>query len=265
MADIYTTITAQSTVTLETTARVLEARAADPGQASMRERYFADIASTGGTVVEVGCGTGAVARALARARPERSIVGVDPSEYFLEKARAHSVGLANLAFTSGDALTLPFPDKSVGTVLFHTTLCHLPEPHRALAEAHRVLQDGGTLIAFDADYSTTTVATAPNDPLQACARATMANIVHDPYLVPRLVPLAREAGFGIRSFHSHGYHGALDATYLLTIVDRGADALHLDGTISAGLASALKAEARDRAAKGTFFGFLAYASLLAQK
>jgi ubiquinone/menaquinone biosynthesis C-methylase UbiE len=265
MADIYTTITTQNAVTLETTAQVLEARAADPGQVSMREQYFAEIAPTGGTVAEVGCGTGPVARALAKARPQRSVVGIDPSAFFLEKARTLSVGLANLAFAPGDALDLPLPDRSVSTVVFHTTLCHLRDPLRALAEAHRVLQDGGTLIAFDADYATTTVATSPHDPLQACARATMANIVHDPYLVPRLPPLTREAGFRVRSFRSHGYNGALDPTYLLTIVNRGADALQSDGIIGSGLASALKAEAQERATKGTFFGFVAYASLVAEK
>ena len=53
--------------------------------------------------------------------------------------------------------------------------------------------------------------------------------------------------------------------YMLSIVDRGADALVAAGTIGAALASALKQEARRRVTAGSFFGHVAYASLTARK
>jgi hypothetical protein len=50
-----------------------------------------------------------------------------------------------------------------------------------------------------------------------------------------------------------------------TIVDRGADALVAADDLGAEAATALKAEARRRAATGEFFGHIAYASLVSRR
>lgn len=52
---------------------------------------------------------------------------------------------------------------------------------------------------------------------------------------------------------------------ILTLVDRGADALAFSGRIGAPLAQALEDEARSRVAQGRFFGHIAYFSLHARK
>jgi hypothetical protein len=52
---------------------------------------------------------------------------------------------------------------------------------------------------------------------------------------------------------------------MLSIVERGADALAASGRIGAELAQALKAEAGRRVGEGTFFGHIAYASVIAGK
>jgi hypothetical protein len=52
---------------------------------------------------------------------------------------------------------------------------------------------------------------------------------------------------------------------MLTVVDRGVDLIRASGQIGVDLASALKAEARQRVAAGSFFGHIAYASLTARK
>lgn len=66
-------------------------------------------------------------------------------------------------------------------------------------------------------------------------------------------------------FDSHGYVETAEPGYLLTVVDRGVDALVSPGIIGEELGAALKAEARRRAERGEFYGHIGYASLLARK
>ena len=74
-----------------------------------------------------------------------------------------------------------------------------------------------------------------------------------------------DAGFIAGRLRSHGYVQVEDPDYMLSIADRGADALVSSGTIGADLAAALKAEARRRVAAHAFYGHVAYASLTARK
>ncbi len=52
---------------------------------------------------------------------------------------------------------------------------------------------------------------------------------------------------------------------MLTLVDRGADALLSEGKLSTVRAEQLKEEARARVAGGTFFGHIAHASVIARR
>jgi SAM-dependent methyltransferase len=184
---------------------------------------------------------------------------------FLAAARELAGNLSNLSFTEGDGRALPYPDCSFDAIIFHTTLSHVPEPQTALTEAFRVLKPGGLLAVFDGNYTTTSLSTGDFDPLQACADAAMAALVHDRWLVPRLPALIKEAGFTIVNQRSFGFVETAAPDYMLTIVDRGADVLAASGRIGNELAGALKAEARHRVANGMFFGSIAYASIVAEK
>ena len=64
---------------------------------------------------------------------------------------------------------------------------------------------------------------------------------------------------------SHGYLETDEPVYMLTLVDRGADALVSAGRLGAAAAEALKQEARRRAEEGRFFGHIAYTSLIARR
>ena len=267
MPDVYATITEAEPAVVEGLVDILELRANDPQQREMREAYFSDIEfPSGARVAEVGCGPGPVARALASRPGVGEVVGVDPSPVFIEKGRELARDLLNLTFVEGDARALPLEDSSFDVVVFHTTLCHIPGPELALAEASRVLGDGGLLAVFDGDYATTTCACGEFDPLQACAEACVEYLVHDRWLVRRLPKLVSDAGFELGRFRSHSYMEAPSSDgYMFAIVDRGADALLASGRITLEAADALKAEARRRSDAGEFFGHIAYASLIAQK
>ena len=146
-------------------------------------------------------------------------------------------------------------------VVFHTSLSHIPEPELALAEARRALRPGGRLAIFDGDDVTVTVAIRPDDPLQACADAAVASLVHDPWLMRRIGGLVAGAGFQGCRLRGHAYTST-DSDYLMSLVERGADALAAGGGVDA---EALKAEGRRRRESGTFFGHIAYTSALANR
>jgi SAM-dependent methyltransferase len=267
MPDVYATITEADASVLEALADVLELRAADPQQQAMRAAYLDELELPGAArVLEVGCGTGAVTRTLASRPGVAEAVGVDPSPVFLARARSLAGALANASFVEGDARALPLDDESFDAVVFHTTLCHVPEPQLALREAHRVLRAGGSLAAFDGDYATTTLASGPADPLQACADAAVDFLVHDRFLVRRLPALARDAGFEPGRLRGFSYVEApSSAGYMLAIADRGADVLASTGRADPALAAELKAEAHRRSDEGRFFGHIGYACLLTRK
>ena len=153
---------------------------------------------------------------------------------------------------------MPFAARSFDAVSVASGIRNVPRIAQALAEAFRVLREGASLAVFDGDYGTTTVALGDHDPLQACADAAVAALVHDRWLVRRLPALVAATGFQVVSMRSHGYVEAGEASYMLTIVDRGADLL---GPV----AEALRAEARRRVSDGSWFGHIAYASLIARR
>jgi ubiquinone/menaquinone biosynthesis C-methylase UbiE len=266
MPDVYASIETADEAVQERLADVLELRAADAAQHAMLEDYLGDLPlPDGARVLEVGCGTGAVARTLAVLPGVGEVVGLDPSRVFVERARQIAAGVSNLSYVVGGGTSLPFDDGAFDAVVFHTVLSHIPDVGAALAEAARVTAAGGALAAFDGDYATTTVATGDHDPLQACVDAAVGALVHDRYLVRRLGPLVRAAGWEVVRLRSHGYVESEDPVYMLTLVDRGADTLVGAGRLGEPAADALKAEARRRVAAGEFFGHIAYASLIGRR
>jgi ubiquinone/menaquinone biosynthesis C-methylase UbiE len=263
MLDPYTQITTIEPAELERLIAWLETRAADPRQQAMRDRYLSWIAlPDAARVLEVGCGTGVVSRDVARRAKIAEVIGLDPSPFFLAKARELSAGIPRLRFQEGDARNLPYAEGTFDVVLFHTTLSHVPTPERALVEAFRVLRPNGYIVIFDGDFASATVAIGDHDPLQACIEA---DFVHDRWLMRRIQGLAESVGFQIVRFDSHGYIQTTAPDYMIMQVDRGADVLGAAKCIDAELAEALKQAARRRAARGEFFGSIMCVSLIAQK
>lgn len=266
MADLYATIEELAPEVQERLAQVLENRAADCRQREMLEAYLRRVElPPQARVLEVGCGTGGVARTLAAWPGVAAVVGLDPSPIFLARARELARTIPNLSFQLGDGRALPLAPEQFDLVVFHTTLSHVPEPQGVLAEAHRVLRPGGTLAVFDGDYATATVAGGPCDPLETCVEAFRGGYVHDPWLVRRLTGLLAGSGFAVEAMCSHGYVEAGKGGYMLSWIERGAELLQQQGRIGAAQVEAFKNEARRRSDSGSWFGHIAFASILGRK
>lgn len=107
--------------------------------------------SVGRRWLDIGCGTGALCAAILDACEPSSVVGVEPSEGFLESARRHLEG--RVAFHQGSATAIPLADSSVDVVVSGLVLNFVPDQAAALAEMTRVASKGGMIGAYVWDYA----------------------------------------------------------------------------------------------------------------
>jgi demethylmenaquinone methyltransferase/2-methoxy-6-polyprenyl-1,4-benzoquinol methylase len=99
-------------------------------------------------VLDVASGTAAVSIALARAVPERMVIGVDQSAEMLAagRARVERAGLASrVELREGRAEALPFPDAEFDALTFTYLLRYVDDPAGTLRELARVVRPGGTI------------------------------------------------------------------------------------------------------------------------
>ncbi len=141
----------------------LESRAQTPVFARLFDKYVAQLAlPPSAQVLEVGCGTGAMLRTLARrADFTGKAFGVDQCGSFIDAANKFS-RLENvserLTFQVGDAHSLDFPPAIFDVVIAHTLISHVTDPAKVLSEMARVVLTGGTVAILDGDYASLTYA-----------------------------------------------------------------------------------------------------------
>ena len=121
-----------------------------PGTLGLLDEVDAIVAAGAQGLLDVGCGTGAMAADAVRRWPTVEVDGVDASAGMLELARAGSSSLgpdeaARLRYAQALADRLPFDDGSFDLALSAFVLQLVPSRFRALREMRRVLRPGGTL------------------------------------------------------------------------------------------------------------------------
>jgi ubiquinone/menaquinone biosynthesis C-methylase UbiE len=99
-------------------------------------------------VLDVGCGTGAMALILAEMG--HIVKGIDLSEGMMDVGRkkAEARGVV-VDFSRGDAESLSFADDTFDVVVNRHLLWTLPHPEKALSEWKRVVRPGGMIVVID--------------------------------------------------------------------------------------------------------------------
>ena len=92
----------------------------------------------GEQALDVCCGTGDIAIALADGKAGLRVTGLDFSPAMLAVAKEKGEGRPDLHWVQGDAMQLPFPDGTFGAVCISFGLRNTPDYRRVLQEMKRV-------------------------------------------------------------------------------------------------------------------------------
>lgn len=214
-------------VAVERLASRLESRARDGTFAGLLDKYLSRLAlAESSTVLEVGCGTGTVLRALLRHRDFRgTALGVDQCSHFVQIANT----LAStdhvddrLRFEVGDAHCLDYPPASFDIIIAHTLISHVTSPLTVLREMARLVRRGGSVVVFDGDYASLTYGYPDHgfghrmDSALASATFNNPRIVRDlPRLLPKLGLTVNDAwGEAVVEIGAASYFKSFAETYI---------------------------------------------------
>ena len=99
-----------------------------------------------GQLLDVGCGTGSLAMAMAKRWPGRPVVGVDRSPEYISYAQSRRTG-DQPSFETRDACALAYQNGQFAGVAAQLLFLFIPKPVLALREMARVARPGGTVAA----------------------------------------------------------------------------------------------------------------------
>jgi ubiquinone/menaquinone biosynthesis C-methylase UbiE len=221
------------------------------------------------TVLDLGCGTGVAARAIAR-RPGFAgrIIGIDLSASLVETAvrLASEEGLADrIEFRSGDTRSLDLADGAFDAVVAHTLLSHVEDPLAVLREAARVARSGGMLGFFDGDYASFTFGHDDPDQGRAIDEALIKAIVTSPRVMRQMPRLLRAAGLEMTAAFPYVLAEMGKADFWLPGIESFRRLIPKAGTMSEQDADAWAAALRRDSEAGVFFGASNYYGYVARR
>lgn len=132
-------------------ARFYERMLAGTEKAGLAEMRASLLASASGRTLEIGSGTGLNLAHYTDAVTELVMSEPDPhmARRLRERLETESFAPGRITVVEASADDLPFDDGSFDTVVSTLVLCTVPDQHRALAEARRVLVAGGPLLFME--------------------------------------------------------------------------------------------------------------------
>ena len=248
----------------------LEARRTHPFFARMLQEYLdAMQIDTATTVLDIGCGTGVVARTIAQ-RPgfAGTVTGIDLSPALVDVATrlATEEGVsARVTFRVGDTRRLDFPDAAFDGVVAHTLMNHVDDPVAVVKEAVRVVQPGGRVGIFDSDFST--IAFGYPNPAQGKSYddALIKALVTNPRIMRQMPRVLRAAGLELIAAFPYVLADIGHADYWLASVESYRRLLPQGGTMTAAEADVWADALLQDSEAGVFFGACNFYSYVARR
>ena len=268
--DVYRITDQLDTETLDVLETRLEARGRHPRFLHMMGEYLDAMSiDAAATVLDVGCGTGVVARTIARRKGFGGhVTGIDLSASLIEAARrfATGEGLSGVIdFHAGDSQSLKLPDAAFDAVIAHTLISHVDDPRAVLGELARVVKPGGMIGIFDGDYASITFGT--DDPARGRAmdEAIIAAIVTNPRVMREMPQLLRDTRLDLVSSFAYVLAEVGTADFWKPGIQSFMKLLPKSGAATEAEAVAWADEVLRRSDEGVFFGACNFYSYLARR
>jgi len=268
--DVYRITDRLDDPTLEALIARLEARGRHPRFAAMTDEYLTAIGiDSAATVVDLGCGSGVVARTIAhRPRFAGRVTGIDRSPYLTAVAAdfARREGVDRVVeFRTGDSHALALPDAAFDAVVAHTLLSHVEDPRAVMKEIARLLKPGGKAAIFDGDYASLTY--AGGDPITAKAMdETIVNaLTTNPRVMREMPKLLRDGGLTLVKSFSHVIADIGKADFFAPGIQALLRLLPSAGATTESEARDWVAAMTKRSDEGTYFGAANFYSYVATR
>jgi ubiquinone/menaquinone biosynthesis C-methylase UbiE len=239
--------------------RRLELRAKADDEVTARAEYLSLLEiGSGQRVLDIGCGSGVIARDVARrVQPNGRVVGIDSSPALIAAARELTTatdGATSITFREGDCRALPLADDSFDVVIAATVLTHVPDGHRAILEMARVVRPGGRVGVFDFDGDGLLVAHPDRDMTRRIVAAFSDHSAVNGWLVRELPGLFKGAGLKdirVRGFMPLEQH---EGSFYARMGERAAAVALEVGAITPEQHEKWMEALRDRVHSGEFLG-----------
>jgi ubiquinone/menaquinone biosynthesis C-methylase UbiE len=263
-------INEQDEATLDRFIKRLEFRGTDPTFVAYREAYLELVdLPRAGAVLDLGCGTGVVARAVAaREGFDGTVTAIDQSPQLIAAAErfAAEEGVGDrIEFGIGDVHALELPGASFDAAIAHTLVSHVREPATVLAETARVVRPGGNVAIFDGDYASLTFGCSDEELAQAMEEALQLTIMSVPRVMRQLPRLLGRAGLRLTATQAHVYAEAGTGEFMLGLAETYGPLAAKLGILPAEQAEAWLADQRRSSEDGTFFAACNYYAYVAVK
>lgn len=220
----------------------LEARGRTPSQARLRRRFLGFVpVRPGDSVLEVGCGTGVVARDLAALVGARGrVAAVDRSARLIRAARRLCAARAvrsPITLRVADGRRLPFRADRFDAALAVTVALHVAEPLQLVREMARVTRPGGRVALQDQDFGTVAVEHPERELTARIMTGVAARVYADPLSGRRLPGLLVAAGLAGVRLLTDVYQDTTLGPYTWSFLERRAE-----NAVRFGLADAAAAQ-----------------------